>query len=337
MKEIIRVDDQWYVLASSARADLQTRVLKNGEAFGIFNRFGDIQHIGIGEQGLYYEGTRFLSHLEIQVNDRHPMLLNSSVSYDNTLLAIDLTTPDLYRDGKLVIRKSELHIFRAKFLWDETFQEHVRFTNFSDRPLEITVTILVDCDYADIFEVRGVKREKRGRRQPPRIEEGLLELGYQGLDNIGYRTVIDCQPSPDTITDKRIVYSLALGPQQSTDIYLRTSFLKDGSIKTPLTFAKAFSECRDRTLANRTAFSDIHTSHEQFNEWLERSAADLRLLITETGQGLYPYAGIPWFCTPFGRDGIITALQCLWLYPDLARGVLTYLAATQAAEIGSGK
>ena len=69
------------------------------------------------------------------------------------------------------------------------------------------------------------------------------------------------------------------------------------------------------------------------NGWIARATADLRTLTTDLPTGPYPYAGVPWFNTPFGRDGLITAWQCLWLQPALARGVLAFLAHIQAFEM----
>jgi glycogen debranching enzyme len=74
----------------------------------------------------------------------------------------------------------------------------------------------------------------------------------------------------------------------------------------------------------------LHSSNGQFNSLTGRALSDLHMMITQLPTGLYPYAGVPWFNTPFGRDGIISAWECLWMRPDLAKGVLRYLAATQA-------
>ena len=76
----------------------------------------------------------------------------------------------------------------------------------------------------------------------------------------------------------------------------------------------------------------IATSNAKFEAWLQRAAADLSLLMTEVETGPYPYAGIPWFSAPFGRDAVVTALQVLWVDPSVARGVLAYLSSLQAAE-----
>lgn len=329
-QEAIQVEDRWYVLATSARADDRTRVLKDGDTFGVYDRYGDIHVYGVGEQGLYYDGTRFLSRLEFAINGQWPLLLNSTVRTDNSLLLVDLTTPDLRDpDGHVMIRKDTLHVFRARLLWGGVQYEHLRFTNYGDGDIEVPLNLEIEADYADIFEVRGVKRPRRGRLLPARHSARELVLGYQGLDGVQRRTVIRFGDVPDSIDDGHVRFNLKLPPRATRDIYMTVACEQGEEHAKPVDYAEAHARC---TAATRSGSLQFASSNGQFNEWLNRSAADLKMLVTDTPHGPYPYAGVPWFSTVFGRDGIITALEFLWINPAIARGVLTFLAANQADE-----
>ncbi|MGZ5227617.1 MAG: glycogen debranching N-terminal domain-containing protein, partial [Burkholderiales bacterium] len=125
MKDTTPKKNEWYVLATASRTDDRTRVLKHGETFAVFDRFGDAESNGADEQGIYHQGTRFLSHSDFEVNGHRPMMLNSSVKDDDSLLAVDLTTPDLYEGGRLAIPKGTVHVFRTKLLWESACHEHI--------------------------------------------------------------------------------------------------------------------------------------------------------------------------------------------------------------------
>src|SRR4029077_7920560 len=102
--ELVKLQDSFYILATSTRADDRTRVLKHDETFAVFDRFGDVQPVGLGEQGIYHDGTRFLSRLELRLGGRRPLLRSSTVKKENDLLTVDLATPDLKdRTGQLVL------------------------------------------------------------------------------------------------------------------------------------------------------------------------------------------------------------------------------------------
>ena len=329
MDDVIRIDDQWYVLATSSRADDQKRVLKQGDTFALFDRFGDIQHIGIGEQGLYHQGTRFLSHWEMLINDRRPLLLNSAVSQDNTALAVDLTTPDLFSQGRLLLAKGVVHIFRSIILWQDACYQHIRLHNYGARPVRLRLTFLHAADFADIFQVRGVQRQQHGTILPAKRRNGELLLGYRGLDDVRRSTRIQFAPPADG-DDRRTDYHVDLPAGGRHDITVVVA-CESGRRAAPVTgYRQALYAVRDLQAQQKERGASIFTANEQFNDWLSRSAADLLMLTTETEHGPYPFAGVPWFSTPFGRDGIITALQTLWLDPEIARGVLAFLAHHQA-------
>ncbi len=332
MDDVIKVDDRWYVSASSSHADNRTRVLKQGETFALFNRYGDIQRISIGEQGLYHQGTRYLSHLELLINERHSILLNSTVKEDNTVFEVDLTNPDLYEAGREKVANDTLHIFRAKVLRDGRYYEHVRLTSYADEPVALTLGFEFDADYADIFEVRGFKRPRRGSMLPPVIGKDRVELAYEGLDGVRRRTRLVFSTPPHELTDSRARFRLTLPPRGRSNLYLTVDCLEGETEHAARHYDEVIGETAAALRKVEDRCSEVFSSNEQFNNWLNRSAADLHMLTSELQHGPYPFAGVPWFSTPFGRDGIITALQTLWFYPELTRGVLAFLAATQASE-----
>ena len=333
MDEVIRLHDQYYILATSSRAHDRTRVIKQGDTFAIFDHFGDVVPFGLGEQGLYHRGTRHLSRLDLRLNGVRPLLLSSSVREDNDLFVVDLTNPDIPLDADAVFPRDILHIHRSKFLWEAACFERLHVTNHGLDPARLSLEIRFGADFVDIFEVRGTTRPRRGRMLEPRYDDGALVLAYEGLDGVMRRTHIECSPAPDRMEDGALTFSISL-PRQGAMTLTCTIRCEasDGRVHV-YPYERALQDSRTALLDGRTRRARVETANEQFNEWIGRSIADLEMMLTRTPHGTYPYAGVPWFSTPFGRDGIITALEMLWIDPDVARGVLSYLAATQATAI----
>jgi glycogen debranching enzyme len=330
-QEIIRVGDLFYVLAASSRADDRIRVLKQGETFGVFDRYGDIQPIGIGEQGLYHAGTRHLSRFELLLGTARPLLLGSGVDEDNLVLTADLSNPDLSDAQRVVVPRGTLHNMRSRLIWGDVCYESIHLHNFGLHAATVSVSIELEADFADMFEVRGVQRTQRGRLRPPLVTESGLTLCYDGLDGIRRMTCIECHPGPHAVSPEGVEFLFHLDASAHAEVELKIACVSESEAPPAMErFDRGLARAGERMRSLRARGCEVTTDNHEFNDWLRRSRSDIHLMVTHTPHGDYPYAGIPWFSTVFGRDGIITALQTLWLDPDIARGVLLYLAATQA-------
>jgi glycogen debranching enzyme len=329
-EEAIRIEDRWYVLATSSRADDRIRVLKHGDTFAVFDRFGDVHPIGTGGQGIYYEGTRYLSAFELRVNGQRPMLLNSNVRQDNSLLTVDLTTPDFYDDGQLAVLKGTVHLFRAKLLWQGAAHEHIRLANFGDRRVKLRLSLQFDADYSDIFEVRGFIRTRRGTLLAPQVHDDRVVIAYEGLDGVARRTILRFSPTPTKVSAGRAEYEIVLDPKEKIELQVVVICEPSGYTQHPVGYEEALATAEKALPDAEQRGCRIWTSNERFNDWINRSAADLVMLSTDTADGPYPYAGVPWYSTPFGRDGILTAILYMGVDPSMARAVLTYLGHAQA-------
>ena len=335
MPQKIQIGDKWYVAATSAAAEDQSKVLKNDETFAMFDRFGDISVLAPGKEGLYHNDTRFLSQQELLIDGVRPLHLGSSVEEFNSLLVIDLMNPDLpatnTREG---LAKGNLHIFRAKLLWRCACHEHVRVSHHGTERTNVRLEFTFDADFVDLFEVRGMKRERRGDRLQPEVVAGGVVLPYLGRDQRLRRTRIHFEPAPTSVDAGRATFELALEPGGEQHLYCTVVCESDDEPKPPrIRYETALRENNEARRDWLGGHCTVVTSNPLVNLWLDRSVSDLSMLTTMLPTGPYPFAGVPWYSTTFGRDGIITALEYLWVDPSLARGVLTFLAQTQARQL----
>jgi glycogen debranching enzyme len=318
-----------FYIAVTGPTSRPRQTLKYGDTFLVIDNHGDIGVSAGGPDGLFHADTRFLSRFEMLLNGAQLLLLGSNHRDDNAWLAIDQTNPDIYANGRIVLQKDTVHIVRTIFLWRGTAYQRLGLHNYGDGPVELRLDAMFDSDFADIFEVRGLRRQRRGVAKREVLGPDRAGLIYHALDGKLRRTTLTFDPPPMELTASTASYRLELAPHEDRSIFF-TIACDQPTDHRPVPFMCGLRASRRELKAATRNTTTVETSNEIFNEAVCRSMADLHMLITDTPQGQYPYAGIPWYSTTFGRDGLITALQMLWLEPSVARGVLRRLAAYQA-------
>ena len=321
-----------FVIVARSQAETPSRVLKQGDTFLLFDRSGDINAIGAGDQGLYRGDTRFVSRWTLRLNGETPLLLGSEITSGNDRCIIDLTNPDQVIGEEVVLPRGSLHLRRTRFLLDGVVYERLVLTSYAATRVAASLDLNVDGDFADIFEVRGTPRRARGRKSTttsPETPAAAIVHTYVGLDGLT-RSLRIGSDGPVHVQGSAMRFSLDLSPGEQQALTVTLAAETPDASERPLDFDTARARIGHGLVA---AGARLESSRTPFNQWLRRSAADVDMLLGPTPEGGYPYAGVPWFSTVFGRDGIITALELLWIQPEIARGVLRHLAATQATSV----
>jgi glycogen debranching enzyme len=313
---------------SAATTGNKQFVLKQGDTFLVADIYGDI---GGESDGLFRNDTRVLSTFRLLLGGARASLLGGAVSQDNVFFTANLTNHPLAPIGGQSMPEGVIHVERRRFLWELRLYEQVSFTNFSERKSELPFSLIYAADFRDMFEVRGKQRPSRGLTLAPRLTGKGVLLCYKGLDGVTRTTAIAFSSAPVRLEADRADFRIALDPGASDELYIEVGPETEGTPGRGR-FRAAAARARIAMRGARRKGAAICSTGRLFDDWTERSRADLALLTTQLPTGPFPYAGIPWFSTPFGRDAIITSLQILWLDPALARGVLGFLAQTQAHE-----
>ena len=152
----------FYIQATESIQERWPRTLKQGDTFALFDALGDCVAPGLTPGGLFHNDTRHLSGLQLLIDGQRPLLLSSAVENDNVVLTVDLSNPDIYQGNAIVLPRETLHVRRSKFLWQGTCHERIAIHNFDAKPQSCWLTFNFAADFADLFEIRGMQRAKRG-------------------------------------------------------------------------------------------------------------------------------------------------------------------------------
>lgn len=307
-------------------------VLSRGNLFLVTGAAGNIAPAGARELGLFHRDTRHLSAYELVLPGPPPTLLSSETESALTS-QIDLTTTDEEFGGLLDEPINFLHVRRRQLL-DGDLVDQIALTNHIGRAVEFSFDVLFASDFADIFEVRGARRDGRGWILPPEVGLDTVRLAYRGLDGETYRTDLHFSPAPNVVEAGRARFHCALAPGQThTQEVLIRCWRGDRAPDRPRrSFATRLSLVRGEVCHFLGDNTRVRCDNELVQRALDRSLADVYALRVQEADRWVVGAGIPWFAAPFGRDALVTGAQVLAFAPNLAAEALRFLAAFQGKE-----
>lgn len=340
-QSFITVGSDIYVRASTVTSRRSTCAILNDEGFAVFDLSGDILESPFEPLGFFHRDTRHLSRFELRVTGESPRCLSSHTSRAHGGLRVMLANPDLALEQEdTVLPGNTIHIERNWVIVDAALFHKLVVRNYSTLPVRIPLDFLFDVDFADLFEVRGVKRIRRGDHSEPHASVGEITFAYRGLDGVRRYTNILFDPEPAALEAKRASFVLTLAPGEQTELEARITCESETthartSSKPPSRFDQALTNRRSETSRLGAGWSTVSASSDALNSLLQSSSADLTAMTRAGPDGTFLMAGVPWFATLFGRDSILGAMLVLPFNPKLAAGTLRALAALQATEVNS--
>lgn len=318
-----------YVLQGSSSSNVQKIALKQGDAFMVTDVRGDLPETE-QDTGLFWHGTCFLRTCDLFLAGVPLTPLSYTVADAGNLCQIDLCNPFFTINAETILPQGTIHVRRLIEVRDGRMLETISITSYHDQPVLLPLGLRLDADYQDVFEVRGMHRTLRGELFDPEMGRDALTLRYMGRDHVLRETHVALEPAADRVVNHAVFWSLPLQHAIPVELQIAVDLREIGDQPRPP------FEVVDEAPQETRAFAvlpEIATDNIFFNRLITSGMNDLMMMTTMTPQGLVPYAGLPWYVCPFGRDALITSLEFLPWFPEITRGTLTFLAAYQGTKV----
>jgi len=302
--------------------------IKEGDLFLYSNELGEIPGAKDSALGLYHRDTRYLSRHELTVAGRQPVLLSASAERGYAA-TVELTNLEARTADGRALPQASLHIRRTRFVADRLF-ELLRVRNHHHREVDLVVDLYFEADFADLFEVRGVRRRRRGARFDPKAEGDTLTLSYLGLDDVPRQTIVQFTDRPESIRQGRARYRLHLAPGERAVVRYNVRVVGPGAPgEEDGEFNQRLGSLRHDHERWESGAANIVTDNEEVNHALRRGQQDLRMLSSVVDGERVTLAGLPWFAAPFGRELAFVGLQTLLVDLRWAHAAVSFLGARQ--------
>ncbi|MFY1672858.1 glycogen debranching N-terminal domain-containing protein [Plantactinospora sp. WMMB334] len=301
----------------------------DGNTFMLSDSRGDVDPSPDYPSGLFAWDTRFLSKWVLTVDgERLHALSVDDLQYFECRFFLVPGEPTHYVDAKTsVIRHRSL---------SGAFEEQLTVLNHRDEPVELTLRVEVDCDFADIFDAREARSlPGRARRF---VEPGRLRLRRDRERHVSETVVSTSEPAE--IDEHGITFRIELGPHGAWSTTLQAVGVILGAggrdVRENLRGYEQTRPEKRRELREWLAQAPKLTCDcEPLADVYRQSLVDLAALQYTglTSQVRLTATGLPWFMTIFGRHSLITGFQALPFKPQLARSALWVLGLLQGGRI----
>lgn len=316
----------------------QHLVLSNGASFAVLDMRGDIRTEGNPESGLFHDDTRYLSRSVLSIDGAELRDLSSDTTREY-VSQVDLTFSGERFGAGIDDPKLFFHLRRRQLI-DRDMVERVELSNFHDSPIELVLAFEHDADFADLFEVRGRARPRRGTCDPPRVTDvASYEFRYRGLDGYVYRTRVRYGRAPDSLEPGRAHFRVVIEPLGTWTIDFTVTMGREEVDRpiAPVPFARRVQRLVEAHEAWHAESAEVRTADDYFTQSIQRGLSDLASLQIKIDGLTTITAGIPWFAAPFGRDSLITSFEALLVTGRPARDSLAFLARWQGKELDESR
>ena len=312
------------------------RTIKNNNIFLVTDQNGNVLTNNTSGFGLYTDDTRFLSRLELKINETDAIILSSSTEagHSSVVIGTNKMIKDAFDPTKEIMQET-VQIKRESIIYGSFF-ETITIANYNLFSIGSRIEIFFEADFLDIFEVRNISALVKGVQKDPVYEDGILKFVYQDTTGATLTTEIDfIEEKPILVKDGKVVFEFSLDPTAAKSIKYQIQLKTTASLPEKYT-AYDFNEAFERAIVDDSNWfgntTKFWAANLDFNEMIQRGHRDINMLRTRAYWGEYIAAGIPWYTTLFGRDSIIAARQSLMVTPELAKSILETLAKFQGKE-----